>query len=81
MSGRKEKLQNLIRAKKVKVCVVGLGYVGLPMLCAIHDAGFYEVEGFDLDEQKVESLNHGESYIDDISDIKLDSLWESTNLS
>jgi tRNA A37 threonylcarbamoyladenosine dehydratase len=30
LSERKEKLQNLIRAKKVKVCVVGLGDVGLP---------------------------------------------------
>jgi UDP-N-acetyl-D-glucosamine dehydrogenase len=42
--------------------VVGLGYVGLPLLRAFHDAGF-RVLGFDVDEQKVARLRKGENYL------------------
>lgn len=40
------------------VCVLGLGYVGLPLLEQIHDAGF-PVVGFDTDESRVSELRSG----------------------
>ena len=42
--------------------VIGLGYVGLPLLQAFHAAGF-RVLGFDLDERKIEKLRRGENYL------------------
>ena len=42
--------------------IVGLGYVGLPLMLRFTDAG-YRVLGFDIDPAKVESLNAGRSYI------------------
>ena len=51
-----------IEKKEVKVGVMGLGYVGLPLVMEFCRTGF-EVVGFDVDERKVESLNRGESYI------------------
>ena len=45
--------------------VVGLGYVGLPLMLAYTAKGFKTV-GFDIDEKKISLLNCGESYIDHI---------------
>jgi UDP-N-acetyl-D-glucosamine dehydrogenase len=55
-------LERKIREKNAKVGVVGLGYVGLPLLRAFIRAGFSTI-GFDIDEAKVKKLNAGESYI------------------
>jgi len=55
-------LERKIREKTAKVGVVGLGYVGLPLLRAFIRAGFSTI-GFDVDEAKVKKLNAGESYI------------------
>ncbi len=51
-----------IEEKTAKVGVIGLGYVGLPLVMAFEKQGF-NVIGFDLDEKKVVSLNEGKSYI------------------
>lgn len=40
--------------------IIGLGYVGLPLSAAAHDAGF-RVIGFDVDATKIEKLERGES--------------------
>jgi len=45
------------------VGILGLGYVGLPLLLRYSDAGF-RVLGFDVDVGKVEKLNVGQSYIE-----------------
>ncbi len=42
--------------------VVGLGYVGLPLVRALHDASF-TVVGYDIDPRKIELLSRGESYL------------------
>ena len=55
-------LGNAIQNKLAKIGVVGLGYVGLPLIQAFVEAGF-ETIGFDVDEDKVDKLNEGESYI------------------
>lgn len=57
-----EKLQN----KTARVGVVGLGYVGLPLAVEFAHAGFH-VTGLDVDHRKIDKLNAGESYIQDIS--------------
>ena len=44
------------------VAVVGLGYVGLPLVRALIGAGF-RVIGLDIDAGKIEALKHGEAYI------------------
>jgi UDP-N-acetyl-D-glucosamine dehydrogenase len=44
------------------VGVVGLGYVGLPLVRAMHDAGF-QVVGFDIDPAKIEMLKRGKPYL------------------
>ena len=44
------------------VAVVGLGYVGLPLVRALIGVGF-KVIGLDIDEEKIEALKHGKTYI------------------
>lgn len=49
---------------KKKVCVVGLGYVGLPLAHLCIEKGF-EVYGLDIDKEKIDMLKRGESPIED----------------
>ncbi|MGD9345432.1 MAG: nucleotide sugar dehydrogenase [Candidatus Aminicenantes bacterium] len=51
-----------IKDRKSLVCVIGLGYVGLPLIKTFLNAGF-RVLGFDIDKKKVDLLNKGKSYI------------------
>jgi UDP-N-acetyl-D-glucosamine dehydrogenase len=55
-------LEGRLQAKTATVGVIGLGYVGLPLVSAFVTAGF-RVMGFDTDHAKVESLQAGRSYI------------------
>jgi len=55
-------LEAKIKEKKARICVIGLGYVGLPLIKTFLKAGF-NVTGFDIDEKKVNLLNKGRSYI------------------
>jgi len=51
--------------REAHVAVIGLGYVGLPLAVAFAEAG-YRVTGIDLDARKVDAINRGESYIEDV---------------
>jgi UDP-N-acetyl-D-glucosamine dehydrogenase len=51
--------------KTAIIGVIGLGYVGLPLIRTFAEAG-YNTMGFDVDPKKVESLEAGESYIEHI---------------
>ena len=53
--------------------VIGLGYVGLPLVIEIAEAG-YHVLGFDLNESVVEGVNNGVSHIQDASSETLKNL-------
>ena len=64
----------------MKIGIVGLGYVGLPLAVAFAEAG-QEVRGVDLDAAKVEALNAGRSYIEDIPDSALAPLGERLRAS
>ena len=57
-----ERLSKAIQAREARICVVGMGYVGLPLTQTFIDAGF-PVMGYDVDEAKVEALREGRSYI------------------
>jgi UDP-N-acetyl-D-glucosamine dehydrogenase len=55
-------LEHAIAQKIARVGVIGLGYVGLPLVRAFLKAGFPTM-GFDIDPAKVEKLRAGQSYI------------------
>ena len=55
-------LLSRIKGKTVNIGVVGLGYVGLPLVIEFCRAGF-DVTGFDVDESKVAMLREGRNYI------------------
>jgi UDP-N-acetyl-D-glucosamine dehydrogenase len=59
----------------MKIGIVGLGYVGLPLAVAFAEAG-HEVIGLDADQRKIDSLNEGRSYIEDIPSSSLEPLGE-----
>ncbi len=58
----KTSLLEKIRSRRSLVGIVGLGYVGLPLMLRFSSAGF-KVLGFDIDPNKVATLNRGDSYI------------------
>lgn len=62
----KEQLLKKIQDKSFVVGVVGLGYVGLPLLHCFVEKGFTAI-GFDIDATKVDSLKAGKSYIKHIA--------------
>ncbi len=75
-----DELLERIRSKNATVGVIGMGYVGLPLMLAFVERGF-KVIGFDVDETKVRKLCAGESYIRHISKDRLPSCTKSGRLS
>jgi UDP-N-acetyl-D-mannosaminuronate dehydrogenase len=55
-------LKELIATRQARIAVIGLGYVGLPLLSAFNAAGF-PVIGFDIDPIKIDQLRRGETYL------------------
>ena len=55
-------LLDSIRTRAARVGIIGLGYVGLPLVLLFEEAGF-PVTGIDVDTKKTEMLNRGETYI------------------
>lgn len=60
-----------LRSKKATVGIVGLGYVGLPLMLSFTRKGF-RVVGFDIDASKVDLLNKGGSYIHHIPSTEIE---------
>ncbi len=58
-------LRDKIADRSAHVAIIGLGYVGLPLATAFAKAGFYTI-GVEVDEQKVEAVIAGRSYIPDV---------------
>ena len=69
----KEQLIELIKTKRARVGVVGLGYVGLPLLAEFARAG-HEAVGFEVEATKADQINSGLSYIGDIDSAILKKL-------
>jgi UDP-N-acetyl-D-glucosamine dehydrogenase len=59
----------------MSVGVIGLGYVGLPLVVALAEAGEHVV-AVDVDPLKIDSIKRGESYIEDISSERLQGVRE-----
>ncbi|KTD62021.1 nucleotide sugar dehydrogenase [Legionella spiritensis] len=59
-----------IRNKEAMISIVGLGYVGLPLMLRFAEVG-YRVIGIDVDESKNQAINQGRSYIQHISSEQL----------
>jgi UDP-N-acetyl-D-glucosamine dehydrogenase len=55
-------LRRAVAARRARIGVIGLGYVGLPLACLFAEKGF-PTTGFDIDAAKVKALNAGRSYI------------------
>lgn len=70
-----------LKDKSAVIGILGLGYVGLPLMIRYADIG-YKVLGIDIDQSKIDLLHNGESYIEHIPsrDIKnsLDKGFEAT---
>lgn len=58
----KEEFIQRISLRTADVGIIGLGYVGLPLLWTFHEAGF-PVVGFDIDPNKIDALKNGKPYI------------------
>jgi UDP-N-acetyl-D-glucosamine dehydrogenase len=66
-------LAERIRTKQARVAVVGLGYVGLPLLVSVANSGFRTL-GLDADPEKIGLLQEGHSYIVDVTDYDVTSV-------
>lgn len=73
MNSTFQSLCDRIRAKTAQVGIVGLGYVGLPLAVEFAKAGFH-VTGIDLSARKVDKVNQGVSYIQDVPTAELAEL-------
>ncbi len=62
----KEQLISLITENRAHVGVIGLGYVGLPLLTEFARRGF-RATGFEVDPNKASQINSGDSYIGDVA--------------
>jgi UDP-N-acetyl-D-galactosamine dehydrogenase len=63
-----------------KICIVGLGYVGLPLAARFSLKGF-DVTGFDIKEERINQLVDKIDINNDISDTDLDTLVENSKLT
>lgn len=72
----KNSLIDKLKKKEALIGIVGLGYVGLPLMLRYNDIGI-RVLGIDIDQDKVNSLNAGKSYIEHIPSVKVSKATRS----
>ncbi|MDA7880921.1 nucleotide sugar dehydrogenase [Akkermansiaceae bacterium] len=60
-------LSQIIESREARVAILGLGYVGLPLLRAFWDGG-HPVMGFDIDTTKIDKIRAGENYLKHLGD-------------
>ena len=70
------KLLKKIEEKEYTVGIVGLGYVGLPLMWTFHQKGF-PVIGFDIDEKKIDCIDKGVPYIKHLDQDMMGALSDS----
>lgn len=73
-------LLDKIEARSAAVSIIGLGYVGLPLAVEFAQVGF-DVIGIDTDQEKVDDINTGRSYISDVPREDLAALVEGGKLT
>lgn len=75
----KNELIKLITDKQAHIGVIGLGYVGLPLLVEFAASGF-QGTGFEVDEAKAKQINAGSSYIGDVASRKVKEVVDARRL-
>jgi len=75
----KTELIKSITDKKAHIGVIGLGYVGLPLLVEFTSHGF-QGTGFEVDEAKANQINAGTSYIGDVPSRKVKEVVDAKRL-
>ncbi|HLM25202.1 MAG TPA: nucleotide sugar dehydrogenase [Pyrinomonadaceae bacterium] len=75
----KNELISLITNKQAHIGVIGLGYVGLPLLVEFAGKGFQST-GFEVDQAKADKINSGTSYIGDVPAQKLKEVVDARRL-
>lgn len=75
----KQELLDKIAAHSARVGVIGLGYVGLPLAVEFAAKGF-QATGFEVDQNKADAINRGESYIIDVPTSQVAELVRSGTL-
>lgn len=65
MADAYKRLRELIDNREARIGIIGLGYVGLPIVIRFCEEGF-RVTGFDVDTEKIKSLRKGRSYIETV---------------
>lgn len=75
-----EKLDRLFATAEAKVGVIGLGYVGIPLVSTLTHNGF-TVTGFDVDQRRVEQLNKGQSPIKHVPSEQIQKIIDSKSFS
>jgi UDP-N-acetyl-D-glucosamine dehydrogenase len=73
-------LEQKLNSKKAIIGVVGLGYVGLPLAVEFALKG-YKTIGIDVDQQKVDLVNRGKNYIQDIKHFKFQQAIRNKKLT
>ena len=63
-----------------KICIVGMGYVGLPLAARFSLKGF-DVTGFDINEERINQLANKSDINNDITDASLDTLIKKSKLT
>jgi UDP-N-acetyl-D-glucosamine dehydrogenase len=79
MGSIKEDLIDRFKQRTARVAVLGLGYVGLPLAVVFAEAGFI-VTGIDPEKRKVDTINRGDSHIQDIPAEQVDRLVSAGKL-
>lgn len=72
----KDNLISQLKSKEAVIGIVGLGYVGLPLMIRFSEVG-YKCLGIDIDSNKVNSLNNGKSYIAHIPENQIQAAKEN----
>ncbi len=75
----KNEIISLITHKKATIGVIGLGYVGLPLVVEFAANGFNGI-GFEVDQNKADQINAGVSYIGDVPSGRVQELVEAKRL-
>lgn len=65
-----EELAHKLKAREARICVVGLGYVGLPLAVEKAKAGFHVI-GIEMLPERVAMVNRGENYIPDVLAVEM----------
>lgn len=73
-------MKDSIKKNKIKVGIIGLGYVGLPLAVEIANKGA-KVIGFDINKTRVKQVNRGLSVISDVTSVDLKKLTKKKKIT